>query len=164
MISDDSDHALIPNTFELLRGLPHGLLAPPPGRSNRSLAWSEVELIRLLNRSSQDHAWSREDDVAYVKKAVVRPLRRAPLATQGSRTPPLPRWAVERVRAVGESRIEAIERLGVAVVGDPELLRLPETAADRDDAEAVPLLPLEVATRALAGVLETVTRERRGEG
>ena len=159
IVSDDTDRELLPRTFESLLGLPEGLLVVQPDRSNRGLSWSEVELVRSLNIASHKSGWSGEVHDQLVKGHVVRTLRSLPRSDLGARTPPLPSWAVDRVREISDARVKALGRLGVRVVGDPELLRLPDDAGAGAD-DACPPISVEMAARTLESVISEVDRRR----
>lgn len=160
IVSDDSDRDLLPRTFEQLLGLPEGLLEPRPDRSNRSLSWSEVELVRSLNQASRRNGWSKDLHDSLVKQQVVRTLRGLPPAQVGPRTPPLPAWALDRVREISDARVEAIKTLGVRVVGDPEVLRVPADLAVGSTSDCPPV-PVETAAKVLEAVITAAGGRQR---
>jgi len=159
IVSDDTDRGLLPRTFEQLLGLPVGLLALDPDRSNRGLSWSEVELVRSLNEASRAARWPREVHADFVKRRVVRTLQSLPRSELGARTPPLPAWAVDRVRELSDARVASLAGFGIRVVGDLELLRLPATP----DAAAVdcPPISVEMAARAIESVISEASKSQK---
>lgn len=140
IVSDDSDHGLLPRTFEQMLGLPSGLLQLDPDRSNRSLSFTEVELVRALNQEYEARQWDRGLYRRY-RTAVIRQLAQRDSGDLGVKRPPLPEWALSRARTISDRRAEAVARMQVRVIGDPETLRIPEsiTAGDPVAEHAVPL-------------------------
>ena len=70
----------------------------------------------------------------------------------------MPSWALDVVRELSERRISDLERLGVRVVGDPEVLRVP---ADVPVAEApleTPAVEAPIAAAAVAAVMRVALR------
>ncbi|MGI8900728.1 MAG: hypothetical protein ACR2HA_07320 [Nocardioides sp.] len=161
IVSDDTDRDLLPRTFEQLLGLPEGLLALHPDRSNRGLSWNEVELVRSLNMASRDAGWPPEVHAAFVKDRVVRTLRSLPRPEFGARTPPLPEWALDRVRELSDARVVSLAQLDIRVVGDLELLRVPASADDDEPSVDCPPIPVEVAARTIESVISEANKRQK---
>jgi hypothetical protein len=125
IVSDESDRQLLPRTFEDMLGLPHDTLRPNPVRSNRGLTWGETELVRAVNDAIAEADWPREERRRFVKHGVLKDMASRP-APAGPKNPPFPDWAVEPLRRLSDQRVEQIRALGVRVVGDPEVMRLPD--------------------------------------
>jgi hypothetical protein len=136
IVSDDTDRGLLPRTFEQLLGLPVGLLALDPDRSNRGLSWSEVELVRSLNKASRAARWPREVHAGFVKRRVVRTLQSLPRSELGARTPPLPAWAVDRVRELSDARVASLAGLVAAVDCPPISVEMAARAIESVISEA----------------------------
>jgi hypothetical protein len=122
IVSDDSDRELLPRTFERLLGLPNGLLKPHPDRSNRSLRWAEVEVVRAAHGAFAAAGVSRRARDPWMFAGVLPALREADLPRSGPATPPFPEWAIDHVRRLGEERAEAVRASGVRVVGTADTL------------------------------------------
>lgn len=157
VIADESERSQLPRVFEGMLGLPSGLLAPNPDRSNVGLSWSELEVLRALHDVYRDNGWEREDWRAMLP-SVVEALRSRPERAFGPRTVPLPTWAHARVRELSDARTELVRALPVRVVGDPEHLRVPEDAAEQADPGEPLGLPVELVVAAIEGA---VRAERR---
>lgn len=164
IVSDDSDRALLPNTFERMLGLPDGLLQLSQ-TSNASLTMNGTEVLRRVNELFSENGWPDEVYRHTMQRGLVPGLRDAPVSEVDERIPPLPRWAAERAAELSEKRIEAIKSLGIRVVGDPDRLRV-DVPADAADTVAVPgtisvdamVFGLEGVVR---GILELEKRRRR---
>ena len=155
IVSDESDHTVIPRTFESLLGLPEGFVAPDPGRSNRGLSWAETELIRETNQVFED-AGVRRPQRRPLLNSVLRDMRARP-APAGPKSPPLPEWAADRLRDLSDQRVadvRALAELGVQVIGDPELMRMPADVCVAESPLRPPPLDLSVAAHALASLVE----------
>nr|MBA2465854.1 hypothetical protein [Nocardioidaceae bacterium] len=161
IVSDDTDRDLLPRTFEQLLGLPEGLLALHPDRSNRGLSWNEVELVRSLNMASRDAGWPPEVHAAFVKDRVVRTLRSLPRPEFGARTPPLPEWALDRVRELSDTRVVSLAELDIRVVGDLELLRVPASVHDDEPSVDCPPISVEVAARTIESVISEANKRQK---
>lgn len=153
IVSDEADRELLPRTFESLLGLPAGLLKPNPSRSNRGLTWAETELIRVTNELVEQQGWSRPQRRLYLKRGVLADMQRRP-APAGPKSPPLPEWAADHLRARSERRIEQIRSLDVHVVGDPESMRMPDDVPTAVPPLEPPPLDLAIAAAAIASVVQ----------
>jgi hypothetical protein len=158
VVADESDRLQLSRLFESMLGLPDGTLRPDPQRSNESLSWSELEVLRALRPMYDDNGWSTEDFGARLK-AVVASLRARPERPTGPRTPPLPAWALDRVRALSEERADAAANLPVRVVGDPDWLR----AMDPPPADEVGPEDLSLPVGLVVGAIEGMLRAERAE-
>jgi hypothetical protein len=159
IVLEESNRGQLPRAFEMLLGLPEGLVVPDSSRSNRGLSWAETELVRATSAILADAGWERPRRRRAFGPTVLRDMAGRP-APAGPKSPPVPEWAAPRLRALSDRRVEDLLMLaerGVHLIGDPELMRLPDDAAVAPaGAEATPALPpldIEVAARALASVL-----------
>jgi hypothetical protein len=158
VVADESDRLQLSRVFESMLGLPDGTLRPDPQRSNESLSWSELEVLRALRRMYDDNGWPTEDFGAKLKP-VVTSLRARPERPTGPRTPPLPAWALERVRALSEERADVAAKLPVRVIGDPESLR----AMDPPPADEVRAEDLSLPVGLVVGAIEGMLRAEHAE-
>jgi len=127
---DESDRRRLPAAFEKLLGLPADTLRPIPTRSNRGLTWGECELFRGVNEAFAARGWSKDVRRRFIRGQVLTDLRdRTP--SPGPKSPPLPDWAADTLRELSEQRIDWLGGSGVDLIGDLEVLRLP------DDVETV---------------------------
>lgn len=157
IVSDDSDRLLIPRTFEAMLGLPEGLLKLHPDRSNRSLTYEEVELIRAINIASKERGWDRSVFRSFVKFGVSAELTGRPPTGVGTKAPPLPAWALDRVRELSAERARAVREMDVRVIGDPDWLLLPDSVTP-GGASAEPVLPVSVAAAAVEATMAAAMR------
>lgn len=164
VVVDDDRRSTLLRTFEAMVGLPEGVLEPEPDRLNRSLTLPEVELVRSLNREFRSRSWSPRDYRHFVRVGVARALKAQP-PDPGAPGLVLPRWAVERLRAISTDVVANIRASGVEVVGDLDALRVPRPGRDTPDRipKTVPV-PSDVAARAVAGAVEAAMQERSGVG
>ncbi len=161
ILSDESDRELLPHAFEDLLGLPGGTLKPNPSRSNRGLTWAETELVRAVNGLVEEQGWSRPQRRRYVKAGVLADMQRRP-APPGPKSPPLPLWAADDLRARSDRRIEQIRAMGVRIVGDPESMRVPVDVPVAAPPLEPPPLDLEIAAAAVAAVV-ALALKREGQ-
>lgn len=162
VVSDDSDRTLLLRTFETMLGLPQGSLVLDE-RSNPSLPINGVEFLRRLNeRFDADETLN---DWAYfhlIQRGAIPRMKYAPRSTVDERIPALPAWAVGRVVELSRDRVATLEKLGVNVVGDPEvLLTDPSLDAPDDLPEPPGTMSLDLAVKAVEGVVEATLKAQR---
>ncbi len=158
IVSDESDRSTLPRTFESMLGLPAETLQLHPEQSNRGLTWGETELVRSVNLLASERGWSRDQRRPFVRHGVLTDLQARPASTVGPRTPPLPDWAVDRIRELSERRVDTIRALGVRVVGDPEAMRVPDDVLVGQAGQESPLVAPETAGAAVAAVIDVAFR------
>ncbi len=130
VVLDESDPRQLPSVFEHLLALPDDTIRPVASRMNRGLTWGECEMIRGISEAFDERGWPMDVRRRFVRDQILVDLRtRTP--PPGPRTPPLPDWAATDLRELSRQRIEFLLDSGVDVIGDPDLLRVP------DDVETV---------------------------
>lgn len=155
ILADEGDREQLPRTFEAMLGLPEGVLKPDPNRSNRSLSWAETELVRAVNQIVSDRGWSRPQRRRFLVRGVLADMQARP-TPDGPKSPPLPDWAVERLRTLSDERVAQVRSLGesgVHLVGDPESMRMPDDVRSAPTPLELPPLGLDQAAHAVAAVL-----------
>lgn len=155
VIINESDHGLIPATFEQLLNLPTGLIANQPVIAhNRSLTAPEVELMRdTSSLIRQELSWV-EFSVLF-RWGIGRQLlyTRSPPADEARLT--LPAWAASQAAAEVELAISRLWESGAEIIGDMENLRIEPRIADYSPIEQVPVeLAAQVAAGAMKGGLQ----------
>lgn len=173
VVVNSSDQRGLMESFEKLVGLPAGLLQPEESRSNRSLTFGEIELVRRVNGVFQRHGWSNEFYRRMVTDGVIRRMQTA--REPGPGEPPIttPRWALERAGAIGAAAGEHIAARGVRVIGDLSALGTVPDVSSEIDQQAInqstinqqtgandtdPLIPADAAVKAITGVLVAAAR------
>jgi hypothetical protein len=154
IIVDEADRTFLMRTFEELLGLPTGLLVVEKGTENRSLTFSETELVRQINIEFRNKGWSDE----LYKKVVLNGLG---FQMQTNRTPQVdeprittPQWALDRVAEIGAAAADKISTLGVRIVGDISTLGAPLLAEDSREATPEEMeLPVAAAREAVLGII-----------
>ncbi len=175
IVSDDSDRGLLFRSFEALLGLPDGLLRPVDDRSNRSLSFSEVEMLRQVNLHFATHGWNDQDYFALVHRGITRALMAAELPAEDPRIPQMPAWAWERLAELSATRVSQLRQLGLRTVGDLDALLLdPATRPGDGEVEPVRTISVVTASRVVEGALlggvavrrklARTTRRRRAQG
>jgi hypothetical protein len=165
VVGDETDHSVLPRTFEDLLGLPEGFVVPDPSRSNRSLSWAETELLRTVNRLLEDRGMERPLRRRLLTASVLREMQERP-TPPGSTSPPLPEWAVDRLRDLSDRRVADLKTLGergVHLVGDPELMRMPSGVRTAPSPAPSPSIDLGTAAATLASALAAIALEPSGE-
>jgi len=155
---DDRERRMLLDTFELLLGLPQGLLAYDT-KSNSSLSLTEAEVFREFNRQFfLDKQWPEEVHAAAARYGMATYLKNEP--TLACEEPiATPAWALRRADEIAVEMTTAIRRSGVHVIGALQDLRhLPDDAPD--DVAAIDEVPVEVAARAVMGVVWHTTMAR----
>lgn len=147
IVSDDRDRDVLPRTFERLLGLPSGVLALHPDKSNQSLPWGEVEFVRAINEALIARGVPLKKRRRLVGRGLVRDLASRPQAGGPVESPPMPGWAAPVVEHLSATRCEALGSLGVRIVGDPAALRVGEL--ETGDPTAPPSIPGSVAARSV---------------
>lgn len=161
IVADDRDRELLPRTFESLLGVPEGLLDLTGGRRNRSLTYSEVEVLRGLNIGFHDRGWSAQDYYELVHRGVIPALVRSEKSPEEPEIPPLPAWALERLVELSDRRIKDLGTLGVNVVGGLEKLRIDPAAVPTGSADAEVSVSLQTALKALDGLAARAVATRK---
>jgi hypothetical protein len=151
VVMDESDRAQLSRIFEDLLGLPDGLLASRPGRANESLALAEVELIRAANELLHDRGLPRAQTAHYVRRAVAA-IREYDGPRPGPRKPPMPQWAATRLEEITDAAADAVAKLPVRVIGDPDWLRSGSIEPGDVDPEAMAVTS-ELGGTLLAGLV-----------
>ncbi|HEX4685934.1 MAG TPA: hypothetical protein VH228_04070 [Nocardioides sp.] len=161
VVSDETDRSVIPRAFEALLGLPEGFVVPDPSRSNRGLTWAETELIRRVNRLLEDRGVPRPQRRRLLAAGVHREVQERP-TPGGPTSPPLPEWAATRLRDLSDQRVKDLHGLGergVHVVGDPDLMRMPDDVATSSTPLPSPSIDVETAAAFLASALAAIPVE-----
>ncbi|WP_193615090.1 hypothetical protein [Nocardioides lijunqiniae] len=151
VIGDESDRDQLFRVFSQMLGLPPGVLKPDLTRSNHSLSWSESEVIRSLRDLYEDNGWSAPYAAANIHH-VVDALRASGVRPTGPRTPPIPTWALDRMREISDQRVAAVASLPVPVIGDAESLRQTDEPVEQVRVEDLSL-PLGLVTAVVEGAL-----------
>ena len=152
LVLEQVDRTAMFRTFAQLLGVdPQILTGRMELTSNRSMTAAEAELLRTLNkRVKKQMVW--EDYVRYVRRGVA-------LGMVEGRTPHpdepalhTPAWALDAAAVQGNRAADAIQQLGVRVLGDLDALRrrLPDDAAAPQTPDAVPIA---AAVEAVATVI-----------
>ena len=158
VLSDETDHSVLPRTFEALLGLPEGLVVPDPSRSNRGLTWAETELIRSANSLLEQRGVARPQRRRLLSSGVHKEMQERPTPS-GPKSPPLPDWAAERLRDLGDQRVKDLQGLGergVHLVGDPDLMRMPTDVDTAPTPLPTPAIDLATSAAVLASALAAI--------
>lgn len=165
LVSDDSDRTLLPSVVERMLGLPQGLLSPGDEVVNRSLTYGEVELLRAVNAHFEERGYPAKRYHRLVHRGLMPALVAQPRHPDDPSIPPLPSWAWAPLVERSRERVEGLHGLDVRVVGDPDLLLLPDEPPSGvvDDAAAAAgpnHVPLEIVERALGGLIDGAFYDR----
>ena len=151
IVADDHDPGFVLRAFETLLGLPEQTLLLHEDRSNRSLTWPEIEVIRQINAALDEAGVDsslRQGLVLFGAAPAIR--ERVPLP--GEPRIETPGWAVDEAIRIGTEIADGIAATGVRVVGD--LARLATAPARRHTAgDPPPDAWPEIAAQAVRGVL-----------
>ena len=163
VLGDEADRDQLPRSFERLLGLPPQLLQPNLGRSNRGLSWAETELVRAINEEVAPYGWTRPQRRRFLVHGVLKDMQSRSTPT-GPRYPPLPDWAHDLLRELSDRRVDQVRRFagaGVRVVGDPELMRMPDDVEVAPAPLTLPALDYGIAAAAVAAVMVRALTDNR---
>lgn len=152
VVVDDSDRLMLMRVFEQLLGLPVGLLEPEL-KTNPSLTFGEIELVRQLNVEFHRRGWSWENYRSVVGKGLIPYLLYTDRRTLDDQRIQNPAWAVDCASDIGRATAEGIAASGVRIVGDISTLgRRPDgTSAPSTAPEA--MVPSKIATHAVVATI-----------
>lgn len=160
VVAREGDHTYLPRLFEQLLGLPSGLLSVPRGRTNSSLNLTGAELLRMLDQEASRRDWKVGWYEKTIKVTLADALRRMP-RDPAEREIALPPWAAPAVSELNGARADLLDAAGVQVLGDPSSLRPENRAVSATGSSEEVMVPLGVATGALAAVVEELLRRDR---
>ena len=161
LVADESDRNQQMRTFEQLLDVPAETLTPGP-RDNSSLTLDRIELLRRVNQIFDERGWDDSHRRRLSNQGMLNGLRAAAPDDRESPIPWLPLWAAERVAELSADRVEEVAGSGALVIGDPESLRFSVGEHHEDFGEFPQSVSLEVAARAVEGVVEAALKlERR---
>jgi hypothetical protein len=152
IVLDPAEPGMLLRTFEAMLAVPDGTLVPEEGLTNRSLTYGETELIRLFNKEFRRRRWPEALYPRFMKYGAITQMRAGHHPSPSEARIATPRWALELAAAMGAEAAEAIDGLGVRVVGDlPALGTAPDEPAARPDEPA--LVSADAACQAVIGAI-----------
>jgi hypothetical protein len=161
VVVDEQDKTMLTTAFERLLSVEPGTLRSKE-TANRSLTFTEVEMLREFNQHWRERGWGEADYTRLVRFGAARHLQqRTPdPAEERLLTPP---WAVDRALDVQREMVANIEQMGVRVIGD--LTSLADPALVKDVGVNAPVTEVagDVAARLAAGLVKAVTDVPRKE-
>ena len=155
IVVDEQDKSMLASSFEQLLSVRPGTLRSAE-TANRSLTFTEVELLREFNRHWREREWSEADYTRLVRFGAARHLQQRRPGADEERLL-TPRWAVDRALEVQREMVEDIKARGVRVIGDVDALADPALVKDVGENAAVTAVPPDVAARLTAGLVKAVT-------
>ena len=168
VVLEDVDRTAIFRVFAQLLDIDEAILLSRMNlTSNRSMTAQEAELLRLVNVEVRNRlTWGEYEHL--VRNGVARRVveGRAP-GPEGPRLA-TPDWALDAAAARGREAVGRIAASGVRVVGDLPLLARRGTSAPPVPDDALEVVPMAVAAKALTGAVlasqgEPSTREMASE-
>jgi len=155
IVVDEQDKAMLATAFEQLLSVRPGTLRSAE-TANRSLTFTEVELLREFNRRWHEHGWTDADYTRLVRFGAARHLQQRTPGTDEQRLL-TPQWAVDRALEVQREMAASITAMGVRVIGDLDSLADPALVKDVGVNDPVTRVPADVAARLAAGLVRSVT-------
>lgn len=159
VMADEGSPRATSGIFERLLGLPAGMLDPMQ-RSNSSMTWERVELLRRLNEVFDERGWPDRLRRRLLQGAVVSGLREAPSSTFDVGIPPVSGDHLRRTAELSAGRIELLRSGSFDVIGDPEATRV---SADADPSPGTPApdAPASIAIETVVRTVEELLTEHR---
>ncbi|WP_110208417.1 hypothetical protein [Nocardioides daejeonensis] len=164
VVANDQDHGFLFGVFERLFGLPDGSLREHVVRSNRSLTYPEVELLRQFAIDLKERGGTLEDFHRLMRQGVLRAMRTQPVVEGEPPVPPLPRWAMDFARRRSEQRVsdlQALQAEGLHIIGDLGRLEIPADAPMSEDLLPPAVVSLETAVRVSSALVRIEMRGQR---
>jgi len=159
---DETDRQQLPSAFERMLDLPDGTIRPVSSRSNRGLTWGECEMLRGINEAFSERGWPKDVRRRFVRARILRDLRtRTP--PPGPKTPPLPEWAASTIRQLSEERIAWLADSGADLVGDLDLLRVPDDVPTVPDPYPDPQIPRQAVGEVVTALIAASLRAEEAE-
>ncbi len=155
IVVDEQDKSMLASSFEQLLSVRPGTLRSGE-TANRSLTFTEVELLREFNRRWRERDWSEADYTRLVRFGAARHLQQRKPGPEEERLL-TPQWAVDRALEVQREMVEDIKGRGVRVIGDLDALADPALVKDVGENAPVTAVPSDVAARLTAGLVKAVT-------
>lgn len=159
VIADDNNPRHLLEVFESLLGLPPGLLQLTEV-TNASLTANGVEVLRRFNKRFSAAGWPDEDYFALIQSGLIYGIQDAERTEHDQKLPNLPSWAVERVQALTERRIEFLTELGGSVIGDPNRLRLPDDYQPDDSGQQPEIVSVETMVSGVERLMDALVKQR----
>ncbi len=149
---DERDHDMVLRVFERLLGLRAGTLVADGDRTNRSMTWAEIEIVRAFNEQFFAAGLSRPLHTKVMAfGAATRMKAREP--GPGEARIETPQWALDRTAGIAREMVDAITASGVRIVGDPEHLRPVLTSRLVDGVQPDPEISPDLAATVAMSVL-----------
>lgn len=138
LIADESNPENLYRGFESAIGIGAGTLKPAKvKRLNRSLTASEVEILRQVNlRKPKKWKWRQYN--AFVRGKFARHLSDHPTKFPDDPKLQLPDWAFEALEPYAKDQIDKLNKLGVSILGDVNVLYAKSRGANSVQAQHVP--------------------------
>jgi hypothetical protein len=124
-----------------------------------------VELLRAVNAHFEERGYPAKRYHRLVHRGLMPALVAQPRHPDDPSIPPLPSWAWAPLVERSRERVEGLHGLDVRVVGDPDLLLLPDepptgVVDDATEAAGPTHVPLEIVERALGGLIDGAFYDR----
>ena len=149
---DEADRQQLPSAFERMLDLSDGTIRPVSSRINRGLTWGECEMLRGINEAFSERGWPQDVRRRFIRRQILRDLR-ARTPPPGPKSPPLPDWAASTIRELSEERIAWLAGSGADLIGDLDLLRLPDDVATVPDPFPDPQIPRQAVGEAVTALI-----------
>jgi len=153
IILDDSDHSVLPRSFEKLAGLKAGTISMDERTINRSLTMEETEAVRSFYLRMEEQRYT---DVPGHVRYMMSPAEymkrnRKPLPEEHKIR--VPEWAAERAQKISEEMVGNIKSSNVQIIGTIEnLLSAPSGRTESTEA-AISHVPIDLVGWTTLGAL-----------
>jgi hypothetical protein len=158
LILENVDRRAMFVTFAQLLGVPEEILTQRMDlTSNRSMTAAEAEVLRRLNqRVKKSMQW--EEYVRYVRRGVALGMVEGRKPESDEAALITPEWALDAAAVQGNQFADAIDELGVRVLGDLDALRV--RTSNPESAAASPTeIPIDAAVQAVTTVIEAARED-----
>lgn len=149
---DDADPGMLLRSFEEILDLPRGLLVADDTQSNRSLSYTETELLRRFNEEFRARELDPPMYGRYIRQGLITHLKRHRQPSREEAGIPTPAWAMERAAKIATESASTISGITPRIMGD--ITRLGEYPEKRvGTPSGGESIPVDAAAHAVLGTL-----------
>lgn len=153
IVLDDSDHSVLPRSFERLVGLDSGTISMEERTVNRSLTMEEAEAVRSFYLRMEEQGYTEVPGHVRYMMSPAEYIKRKRRPLPGEHKIYLPDWATERTKMISEEIVSNIKNMNVQVIGNVEnLLSIPRHQSDPTGSYSS-LVPLDIVGWTTLGAL-----------
>jgi len=153
IILDDSDHNVLPRSFEKLAGLKAGTISMDERTINRSLTMEETEAVRGFYLRMEEQGYTEVPGHVRYMMSPAEYMKRNRKPLPGEHKIRVPDWAAERAQKISEEMVSNIKSLNVQLIGNIENLLSAPNGRTESTGAAVSHVPIDLVGWTTLGAL-----------